>query len=207
MERTAEMEPGHFELGKVGVGMEHEMIMPKNWAGYLHGFQLWVNLPSANKFDAPHFQNVSPSKLPKVEIGDAKCKIMHGTVGSTSSPTTCELVPWQYIDFELASDARASHEVPKEMTTCFVCVNSGTVDVCGTAVDEMTVALFRGDGLLELKAISRQGSSRLRSTRRPKTSSGGPSCLIVGRRGTSTDTAILIAGRRGTPTETATGAR
>eukprot|EP01052_Picozoa_sp_SAG31_P014887 SAG31_NODE_940_length_10870_cov_12.600501_8_plen_134_part_00 len=37
---------GNFELGKVGVGMQHEALVDPQWEGTMHFFQLWVNLPS-----------------------------------------------------------------------------------------------------------------------------------------------------------------
>ena len=68
-----------FELGKVGVGMEHEMLTDRNWGGQMHMFQLWVNLPGRSKFDAPHFQNVASSALPRVDAGEGcAVHIMHG---------------------------------------------------------------------------------------------------------------------------------
>jgi len=76
VEHKLSPEPGTFELGKVGVGMEHEMLIDESWSGSLHAFQLWVNLPNANKFDAPYFQNAAPSALPSVTLdGGATAKL------------------------------------------------------------------------------------------------------------------------------------
>eukprot|EP00971_Amphidinium_carterae_P007113 140665-Amphidinium_carterae.1 len=93
--RTIETEPGAFELGKVGIGMEHEILTDKHWSGYLHGFQLWVNLPKANKLDAPYFQNAMPSSLPVVDLGGgASARVLHGELKGSKSPTECDVVQW-----------------------------------------------------------------------------------------------------------------
>merc|ERR1719329_1779737 len=116
-EHHTNAEPGHFEMGKVGIGMEHEMLTDKKWSGYLHGFQLWVNLPGANKFDAPHFQNASPSALPVAQLpGGATARLMHGALGALRSPTVCDAVEWQYLDFEVPEGASVTHEPPAAMT-------------------------------------------------------------------------------------------
>ena len=73
-----------FELGKVGVGMEHEMLVDPAWSGHMHGFQLWVNLPAARKFDAPHFHQCAPSALPTARLGrGASCAVLHGAVAGS----------------------------------------------------------------------------------------------------------------------------
>jgi len=39
VEHKLSPEPGTFELGKVGVGMEHEMLIDESWSGSLHAFR------------------------------------------------------------------------------------------------------------------------------------------------------------------------
>lgn len=152
-QRTLEAVPGHFELGKVGVGMEHEMVTDRRWSGYLHGFQLWVNLPGARKFDAPHFQNAAPSALPVADLGSgATARIMHGKLGESQSPTECDVVQWQYLDFELAPSGAVSHDPPPSMSTRFAYVYIGDGSFSGTRVDAGTLAVLEGTGALRVEA-------------------------------------------------------
>lgn len=104
---------GSFELGFVGVGMEHEMLVDGDWAGEMHMFQLWVNLPAARKFDAPRFQVSTAAAIPVVvnEKG-ATVRVVHGDYGGRAAPTTCDAVAWQ--SFPPASNRVACARV--EMT-------------------------------------------------------------------------------------------
>lgn len=129
------------------------MIVDRRFSGYIHGFQLWVNLPAANKFDAPHFQNASPSALPIAELpGGATVRVMHGALGELCSPTECETVEWQYLDFEVPGSLAICHEPPPQMTTRMAYVYRGAVELGGTLVKEGTLALLQGDGELAAKA-------------------------------------------------------
>ena len=145
---------GSFELGKVGVGMAHEMLVDRNWTGYLFMFQLWVNLPGAHKFDAPHFQNAEASALPVVDLDGARVKVMHGEFEGRASPTTCDAVPWQYMDFMLdVEGAAVEHAPPAEMATRCAYVYAGSVAFGADVVAAGTFVLFdRGGGALRATA-------------------------------------------------------
>ena len=67
--KTGEFQPGAFEWGKVGIGIEHEGVVDPRWTGVMHFFQLWVNLPRVHKLDPPAFQNAHSSALPEVAPG------------------------------------------------------------------------------------------------------------------------------------------
>lgn len=148
-----ESKPGAFELGKVGIGMEHEMVTDSKWSGKLHGFQLWVNLPEANKFDAPHFQNAAPAALPIVDLGGGvTARIMHGSVGDLKSPTVCDAVEWQYLDFELPAASTVTHEPPSIMATRMAYVYRGSASFGAHIVSEGNLAVLEGDGALNAVA-------------------------------------------------------
>lgn len=149
-EKKYEMEPGHFELGRTGAGCDHQMIVDKRWSGILHYFQLWVNLPSSNKFDYPNFQNATPFALPILEFSDdARARILHGQVDERKAPCKCDAVSWQYLDFELAAGALVTHEAPAEMTTQMVYVYQGSGTFNGERVEGNHLAIFKGKGPLE----------------------------------------------------------
>merc|ERR1719160_2496204 len=129
------------------------MIVDKRWSGVLHWFQLWVNLPSANKFDAPYIQNATSFTLPTLEFSnEARARIMHGQVYERKAPTKCDAVDWQYLDFELAAGASISHEVPAHMTARMAFVYQGAATFCGERMDSGTFILFKGTGALEVVA-------------------------------------------------------
>eukprot|EP00746_Dinoflagellata_sp_MGD_P161671 gnl/MRDRNA2_/MRDRNA2_88900_c0_seq1.p1 gnl/MRDRNA2_/MRDRNA2_88900_c0~~gnl/MRDRNA2_/MRDRNA2_88900_c0_seq1.p1 ORF type:complete len:314 (-),score=40.17 gnl/MRDRNA2_/MRDRNA2_88900_c0_seq1:119-1060(-) len=148
-----ELEPGSFELGRIGAGVEHEMVVDRRWSGFLHSFQLWVNLPSKQKFCSPNFQAAEPFALPIMEFGDdARARLLHGQVAERKAPTKCEAVDWQYLDFELAPGASISHEAPANMKSRMAFVYQGAGTFCGEHMDQGTFMLFKGSGALEVVA-------------------------------------------------------
>ncbi|MFO0594584.1 MAG: pirin family protein [Myxococcaceae bacterium] len=43
--------------------------------GRMHGFQIWVNLPRADKFIAPRYQEIPSAKLPTASTPDGKARV------------------------------------------------------------------------------------------------------------------------------------
>ena len=136
---------GNFELGKVGVGMQHEALVDPRWEGTMHFFQLWVNLPSANKFDAPHFQEAPAEARPLVTLCEeprVAVSVLHGEVAGEASPTVCDVVRWTYLDFAVAGGGRVEYTPPAGMTTRLIFVYSGQIEVGGEAIGAGTVAML-----------------------------------------------------------------
>ena len=55
---------GQLQWGKSGRGIEHGMKFDPTYDGPVQGFQLWINLKSANKLDPPEFQNARRRHAP-----------------------------------------------------------------------------------------------------------------------------------------------
>ncbi len=71
-----------------GRGIMHEE-MPKPVDGKMAGFQLWVNLPAKNKMDAPKYQDVPASKIPKfVTQSGIEIKVITGKFDDIVGPVT-----------------------------------------------------------------------------------------------------------------------
>merc|ERR1712157_462085 len=127
---------GDFEFGQVGQGFEHEGLIDDLWTGYLHFFQMWINLPRAHKMDPPKIINCASSKLPVVQISEqplATVKILLGdNVFGATSPVSSPHVDVQYLDFELQANATVVHIVPPNMATRLAYVYKGEVQLGGT---------------------------------------------------------------------------
>jgi len=55
MGNTGNLGPGTAQLMKAASGVIHSE-MPKQENGLMRGFQLWINLPAANKMDTPEYR-------------------------------------------------------------------------------------------------------------------------------------------------------
>jgi len=135
----------------------------------MHFFQLWVNLPAANKFDPPSFQNASSASMPVVRLADkVTCKVLVGSVRGQESPVKCPLVPVQYLDFECEPGGAVEYEVPEELKTKFIYVyrGSGAVGSPGKEVAAGTLACLSPGSRLVVSA-SAQGVGFLFIAGRP----------------------------------------
>ena len=50
-----------------GRGILHEEMPRRSENGNIYGFQLWVNLPAAQKMSQPRYQEVNESGIPVIE--------------------------------------------------------------------------------------------------------------------------------------------
>ena len=98
---------GGVQWMTAGRGVLHSE-MPRQDEGRLHGFQLWVNLPAAEKMNAPAYREYGPDEIPKVGIGsDSRIKVIAGSVevnGETvTGPVAAVTTQPDYFDIELAA--------------------------------------------------------------------------------------------------------
>jgi len=104
--------PGSVQWMTAGRGLVHSE-MPEQQEGRMRGFQLWVNLPAANKMDAPRYQEFAPDKLPVVEAGEGvSVKVIAGEVGSVTGPIVQPATEPVYLDATLAPGSSWSQPLP-----------------------------------------------------------------------------------------------
>jgi quercetin 2,3-dioxygenase len=85
---------GRFGQGDVqwmtaGRGVQHSEMFPllnTDRENTLELFQIWLNLPRANKFAAPHFKMLWHEDIPVVENAGTQVKVVCGTFNETSPP-------------------------------------------------------------------------------------------------------------------------
>lgn len=71
---------GGVQWMTAGRGVLHSE-MPQQEAGRLHGFQLWVNLPAAEKMSEPAYREYGPEQIPQIALADqGSVKVIAGTL-------------------------------------------------------------------------------------------------------------------------------
>ena len=104
------------------------------------GFQLWLNLPAAEKMSEPTYLGITREMIPVVEQGGAKVHVIGGAFNGTQGVKPHH-IPATVLDIELA--ARASLTVPtKADETVFVFLIEGDGLVNGQPLTAKTAALF-----------------------------------------------------------------
>jgi redox-sensitive bicupin YhaK (pirin superfamily) len=107
-----------------GRGLVHSE-MPEQQEGRMRGFQLWVNLPAAQKMTEPQYQEFAPDRIPQLQPAEGvRVKVIAGRVGDVAGPIRQPATDPVYIDVELAPDTRWEHDLP-EGHNAFVYVFEG----------------------------------------------------------------------------------
>ena len=105
--------PGWAQWMTAGHGIIHsEMPVHEPSSLVMWGFQLWINLPAANKMVRPRYQDVAPAHIPEVVVDDAMVRLVAGTVGGTAGPVDGIVTTPQMMDIKLGPRGAVRHAVP-----------------------------------------------------------------------------------------------
>jgi redox-sensitive bicupin YhaK (pirin superfamily) len=153
---------GHLKTGGVqwmtaGRGIIHSE-MPQQVSGAMRGFQLWINLPAAEKMKPAGYKDIQVEDIPKVSLdGGGSVKVIAGAFeekdtlvqGPIQGITTAPL----FLDVHLPADAQFEHRIPKEQNA-FIYIYEGDLEVGGPMrVVPKQAAIVLGDGdRLKVKA-------------------------------------------------------
>jgi redox-sensitive bicupin YhaK (pirin superfamily) len=152
--------PGDVQWMTAGSGIMHEE-MPRRGEGAMRGFQLWVNLPRAQKMTPPKYRGVRSDQIPEVVAEDVRVKVIAGNVAGTKGPVHELSVPVEYLDVTLEGEAVMEHRIPREWNA-FILVFTGSLRVEGpdssAPVASGTAALL-GEGDV-FKAVGGQEGAR-----------------------------------------------
>ncbi len=106
------LRPGSVQWMTAGRGIVHSE-MPEQEDGLLQGFQLWVNLPAADKMTAPRYQDIEPEAIPEVDAGDGvTVRVIAGKVGSVKGAVDTGKTEPTYLDVHLPAGAGFTQPVP-----------------------------------------------------------------------------------------------
>ncbi|OOZ73570.1 hypothetical protein BOW49_08705 [Solemya velum gill symbiont] len=112
MGNTGKLEPGGAQLMKAGSGVIHsEMPMQEN--GLMRGFQLWINLPAANKMDKPGYQEFDSGAFPVVETQDHIVRILIGNFADHAAPIIDDITGVSYLDVQVKAGRSFQTSLPE----------------------------------------------------------------------------------------------
>jgi redox-sensitive bicupin YhaK (pirin superfamily) len=101
---------GDTQWMTAGSGLLH-IEAPPEWlvqqGGLFHGIQLWVNLPSDAKWNAPHYQDIRSAQVGLATSADAGAlvRVIAGSVGDTQGPGST-YTPMTMVHASVAAGAR-----------------------------------------------------------------------------------------------------
>jgi redox-sensitive bicupin YhaK (pirin superfamily) len=93
--------PGDVQWMTSGRGILHEEMPRRGPSGVIYGFQLWVNLPAAQKMSPPRYQEVNADSIPTAEMDGVKARIVAGEYAGVRGPVTEIAAKPLYMDVTL----------------------------------------------------------------------------------------------------------
>ncbi|MGN6480033.1 pirin family protein [Luteibacter sp.] len=143
---TGDLGPGSVQWMTAGSGLIHSE-MPQQEEGLMWGFQLWVNLPAADKMTAPRYQDIPPGEIPVVHPAPGvTVKVVAGELAGARGPVSGVATDPVYLDIALDPGAELELALP-EGHSAFAYVFDGTAaTVAGQSLARGELAvLSKGD--------------------------------------------------------------
>lgn len=156
--------PGDVQWMTSGRGIMHEEMPKRSPAGRVRGFQLWVNLPAAEKMSAPRYQDVIADTIPVVESGGVTVRVVAGEYEGVKGPVTEIAAQPLYMDVSLSPGTSFELPVPSGHTVvAYVFEGSGEFGIDdqgkGELVEAVKLVVF-GEG--EQIGVRSSGESNVR---------------------------------------------
>jgi redox-sensitive bicupin YhaK (pirin superfamily) len=105
------LQNGGVQWMTAGRGLIHSEL-PEQEAGRMEGFQLWLNLPAAEKMTTPGYRDIASDEIPELRLPGATVRVIagasHGVAGAVQKAQTQPL----YLDLHLEPGAVFEQLVP-----------------------------------------------------------------------------------------------
>lgn len=153
---------GDAQWMTAGSGIIHQEMPQIVGSGKMIGFQLWANLPAANKMMPPRYQEIKSDDIPElVTENGIRIKVICGSVNGINGPVTDIIIDPEYLDITIPENTNYLHPV-KKAYTCFAYIFQGSVcfdEEDRVYIDQGSVNLFE-DGN-QISITTQSASARL----------------------------------------------
>ena len=118
--------PGSVQWMTAGSGIMHQEMPRGNAKGQMHGFQLWANLPAANKMTSPRYQDIAGGDIPTAIDDDGTAvRVITGDFWGKSGPVDGIAADPLYLDVSVPPGVRKALPVDTHKRA-FVYIFAGT---------------------------------------------------------------------------------
>ncbi len=170
------MKSGDVQWMKTGSGIIHSE-MPAMKEGRLHGFQLWINMPSKLKMNKPEYIYINANKMGVYEDTEKKIKVIAGKFKNVEGAVNKHNVEPIYFDIELKENKEFNFILPS-LHNSFIYLINGQLKIGeknhSKTNESNLILLERGD---KLKIVALKKSKFLLISAKPigeQIARGGP---------------------------------
>lgn len=147
---SGEIGAGGLQWMKAARGMIHSE-MPKQEDGLMWGFQLWLNLPAAEKMADPEYADIMGNEVPEVDHASGLVRVLAGSYGDSTGPVKAPGRDFLYLDVRFDKAGKLNIE-SQQQATRLLYVYDGEVRVGGEMVRAGELAELSAEGDLELSS-------------------------------------------------------
>jgi hypothetical protein len=122
--------PGDVQWMTAGSGIIHQEMPKGDPKGLMGGFQLWANLPAAQKMMDPRYRDVKEAQIPLVALkSGVQIRVICGDVAGSTGPVQDIVIDPQYLDVSVPRDSEFIHAVKRGHTAfAYIFEGSGRFD-------------------------------------------------------------------------------
>jgi redox-sensitive bicupin YhaK (pirin superfamily) len=143
---------GDVQWMTAGNGIVHQEMPKGDAAGAMHGFQLWANLPAAEKMMPPRYRGITADDIPETEVQNGvRVKVIAGNMGGVRGPVDDIVIDPEYLDCTVPAGGTFTHEVDPSYTA-FIYVIGGNGHTGGADIGNGTLVLFEAGERLWVQA-------------------------------------------------------
>jgi len=121
------LQNGGVQWMTAGRGLIHSEL-PEQEESRMEGFQLWLNLPAADKLTTPGYRDIPTGEIPELHLAGVRVRVIagrsHGVIGAVQKAHTEPL----YLDVHLEPGATFEQALPADHNA-FVYVYRGDVEI------------------------------------------------------------------------------
>lgn len=140
---NGDISSGEVQWMTAGSGIIHQEMPKGDSEGKMEGFQLWANLPAADKMMHPRYRDISAAQIPTVTLDSgATIKVICGQIGDVRGPVQDVMIEPEYLDVKLPPNTIFTHPTPAGHTV-FAYVHAGN-----GRFDEITDDVFGNRSLV-----------------------------------------------------------
>jgi redox-sensitive bicupin YhaK (pirin superfamily) len=146
---------GDVQWMTAGGGIIHQEMPAGDTTGRMGGFQLWANLPAANKMMDARYRGIEACDIPEISDGAATVRVVAGEVAGVRGPVTDVVIDPEYLDVTLGAGTSWRHDTPAGHTV-FAYVTEGELLIGEgaekTPIPALSTALLTDGEALEVSA-------------------------------------------------------
>ncbi|PVY76391.1 hypothetical protein C8D92_105144 [Tamilnaduibacter salinus] len=168
MGNRGDLRNGGVQWMTAGRGIIHSE-MPQQESGAMRGFQLWLNLPAAEKMTPARYRDIQPGDIPVVSFDGGRARLIAGVLtlageahsGAVTGGTTEPL----YADVQLDPGGAVTLPVPSRLDA-MVYLYEGTASLGDSALERQAASILDDGNQVSVRA-GQEGARLLLLAGRP----------------------------------------